>query len=74
MKFNVNIKEVMGRTVEIDDENIKTAEDAMEKAIEMYKNGEIVLTIDDLLPDVTMSVQDETYEALIDETFACDVF
>ena len=44
MKYRVTIEELLCRQIEVEAE---TAEEALEKVEDQYKNGELVLTADD---------------------------
>ncbi len=63
-KFTVIIKETKSRSESVD---METAESALEEIIRQYNCCGIILTDDDLLPDVVMSVMDESGNEVISE-------
>jgi molybdopterin converting factor small subunit len=70
-KYLVNIKEVIGKTEEIEAE---TPEAALEEVIRQYKRSDIILTSDDDLLGVDMNVMDQNYNLLISEEAVHDIY
>lgn len=57
MRYNVTIKEVLARSLQVEADSVSEAESAVKR---LYRNSDVVLSADDLPPENPIFVADES--------------